>query len=304
MYDSLRLYGYSDNGFNLSKYLTNPRINTDYSTGEITSINGKVNNLNCRLMEKGLSINGSLSKYYFGDNLRSLTRKDTELAIEKLSDELHFDIKESNVNEIHIAHNFNVKQPIINYYYSLGELKHFKRSEIANETLYYLSKSNKLIFYDKLAEMKNKKEPIPDFFDKTNILRYELRSMRPKKMLKMDQLSGKHLFSENTYVSLMEKWKDYYFQIKRKETLKVKEQIEFDKPSDLKTFLAVVGLTQIDKSYLLNYIETLRTKKNRQTISRLKQAVNELFEKTNFTEPNDAAKELDKLVNQAVQYYR
>ena len=52
---------------------------------------------------------GSLCKYYMGNNFKAMGRKDTQRAIEKLSDTLHLPMSLAAVTRLDVAQNFCTK---------------------------------------------------------------------------------------------------------------------------------------------------------------------------------------------------
>ena len=166
MYDSIhfRLQNSEATGIDflneIPQYLDNVGehyYNSDeaYITGELKGLKISLNRFQIKIKD------GSLCKWFLGDNIQTMGRSDTKRAIEKLSDTLHIPINKAHITRMDIAQNFITKHPIEVYLSHLGELKHFKRLEEPNG-IYYSQTDVCLCFYDKIRELKSHNEEIPD----------------------------------------------------------------------------------------------------------------------------------------------
>src|SRR5690625_4486715 len=112
---------------------------------------GSLKNLSVHVSERGVSIIGSLAKYYLSDNMQTLRRQDTEQAIQKLSDDLYLPLQEADVSRIDFAHNFIMQYEPEIYYPCLGDSQYFKRFT-QPESLRYENGNRTKLFYDKQSE--------------------------------------------------------------------------------------------------------------------------------------------------------
>jgi hypothetical protein len=174
-----------------------------------TVITGKLDNYTITVNRGGVNIkNGSICKYYLGDNFKTLGRSDIKQAIERLSDTLHLPVKEAQITRLDIAQNFIVKQPVQVYYNHFGELKHGSRSPVTLngkiETLYYYQSNGLLVFYDKIKEQQAKKQPIPELYQNISVLRYEQRYKgRLSKSFNVERVTAEMLFDEAFYIKVI-----------------------------------------------------------------------------------------------------
>jgi hypothetical protein len=83
-------------------------------------------NYKVNISPQGISFKGSLAKYFLPDNFHTLTRSDSERAIEKMADEIHLPMKQAKVTRIDFAQNFIVKYPPEAYYNYLGDCQHYR----------------------------------------------------------------------------------------------------------------------------------------------------------------------------------
>ena len=280
--------------------------------GELV-VTGKLDNFNITVSRGGVNIKGgSLCKYHLGDNFKTLGRSDTKRAIERLSDTLHLPIGKAQVTRLDIAQNFIVKYPVQAYYNHFGELRNGKRSPITRdgeiEGIYYYQRLGLLLFYDKIKEQQNKKQPIPELYHGRNVLRYEQRYKgRLSKSFNVERVTGSLLYDEAFYVNVINLWKDNYFNIKKLNDITLNMEVMKGK-TDLYN-MGVLALTQMVGGEL-NFISQINEAQMTGILTRkqafdLRQAVTAACKtKDGITAQNDAILELDKKVKEAVTFYR
>jgi hypothetical protein len=121
------------------------------------------------ISEQGISLKGSLAKYFLPDNLHTLTRSDSARAIEKMADELCLPIDRAKVTRIDFAQNFLMKYEPEAYYPYLGESQYFKR--LTQPKAVYWSNGNRTkLVYNKVAEAKKKGTTLPDVWIGQNVI--------------------------------------------------------------------------------------------------------------------------------------
>lgn len=305
MYDTVGMF-LENNSLN-EDLISNPKETYFSNTGEIT-VTGNLENLRVKNNGNKVSVIGSLAKFYFGDNIQQLTRKDSELAVEKISDLLQLPMQESKIFRMDIGNNFILNFPLQNYYSCLGDLSRFKKSQIANnQSLLYTTSTKTLQFYDKVSEVKRTRQSLPEVFTGRNVLRYELQlKKRVTSSLKLSELKAKDLYEEKFYMKGIEFWKDFYFLIQRVNKINFKyEALSMVNAKTLKTQLALIGLKVIGEDHLLEMIETNKNQLDyRQQAKRMKELVKSLSNEPDLTAPNEAINELDSKVKRAVNYFR
>lgn len=174
--------------------------------------NINIKNLKITISVRYIIITGSLSKFYFGDNLHALTRETPRLAIKELSGLLHLNIDEADVMRIDVGANFHMQFRPKTYYSFLGEHLSLKRALYNPNTLYYTSggknPSRVLAFYDKGKESRQKG---------INLLRYEARweNNLSQKLKYSAPIKGKTLYKPDFYEFIITCWKDNYFNIRK-----------------------------------------------------------------------------------------
>lgn len=286
-------------------YLSNV---AEHTFGEGVVITGNVGNLKISLNHFQVKVkDGSLCKWYLGNNFQSMSRKDTQRAIEKLSDTIHLPISKAVATRLDVAQNFITHYPPDVYFNHLGLLKYATRLQEPHG-VYYSQTGGRLAFYDKNQEQKKKREPIPELYDGRNVLRYEQRyTQRIARQFGVAEVTGSLLFDEAFYIDLLNRWRDNYKQIQKIndvifnfETMKTRQQ--FYK-------MGVLSLTE-QMGGQIKMIEQISEAQKRGMLTKkqaydLRQTVIEACKvREGLTVKSDAITELDKKVCEAVRFYR
>ena len=271
-------------------------------------ITGNVGNLKVSISRSQVKIkDGSLCKWYLGDNLKTMGRQDTQRAIECLSDILHLPIDKATITRLDIAQNFIVKHPVEVYLNHLGELRHSKRLQEPSG-IYYSKNEERLCFYDKNREQKNKGELIPELYKDRNVLRYEQRYLRRlNARLGVPEVTGALLYDERFYMDLINRWWNTYKDISKINDI----TLNFQALTSKKELYTMGVLSLVERAG--GEIEILEQIKERQKLGHLTrkqahdlvQAIKEACQiKKSLTTENEAIKELDKKIKEAVRFYR
>ena len=294
MYDTIGMF--LENDFFRENLISNSRETINKETGEII-VTGERENMRIKRRGNKITVIGSLPKFFFGSNVQQLTRKDTEFAIEKLSDELNLPFNESNIFRLDIGANIILSEPLQIYYASLGNKPRFKKSEIANKnSLLYTTSTRSLEFYDKIKEMKRSRQSIPKTLIGRNVLRYEVHlTKRVADSLNLPEVKAKDLYEKNFYREAIIFWKELYFSLPRIRTLKFEmETLPLLNRKKLLSGLAAMQVKNIGEIVLLSMIEASKNNiKHREQYQRMKNLVRGLSNHPDLTEPNEAIKELD-----------
>ena len=277
-----------------------------FSDGE--AITGTLGNLKVSLNAYQVKVrDGSICKWYLGNNFQTMGRKDTQRAIEKLSDTLHLPMEKASVTRLDIAQNFILRHPVDIYFNHLGLLKNATRLVEPNG-IYYSKTGGRLAFYDKNREQKNKREAVPELYEGRNVLRYEQRyTQRVARQLNVLEVTGAMLYDEAFYISLLNKWRNSYRDIQKINDV----TINFAAMRTKQNLYKMGVLTLIEKAGgQVAMLEQISEAQKQGALTRkqaydLKQAINEACSlKEGLTIRNEAIAELDKKVNEAVRFYR
>ena len=277
-----------------------------YSNGVV--ITGSLGNLKVSLNEYQIKIkDGSLCKWYLGDNLQTMGRKDTEMAVEKLSDLLHLPISKAQVTRIDVSQNFIMKFPPSVYMQHLGQMRNAARLEEPN-SLYYRKADCGLCFYDKAREQKAKKETLPELYEGRNVLRYEQRyERRIAKHLEVPEVRAAMLYNEAFYIDLLNRWRDDYKSIQKINDVQLNFEVMRNK-KDLNRMgiLSLVESVGGENAMIKQITEAQQQGKlNKKQAFDLRQAVKDACTIRNgLVVENEAIAELNKKVVEAVRFYR
>lgn len=314
MFDTLNLYlsaldvGDTPIMGTIPNYLERPKGILEPETGAIVCYCGALGNLKVSVSATGVSIkDGSICKWFLGDNLQTMGRGDTERAIQKLSDTLHLPVNKAKVTRLDVSQNIMVRYPVDVYLHHLGELRSSTRLLEPNG-LYYSQRLGRLCFYDKIKEQRNHKEQIPELYQHGHCLRYELRyTNRLSNQLGVPEVTASLLYEEAFYCNLLQRWRDTYLDItKINDTeinisaMRTKQQLY--KMGVLSLIERTGGVTQ-----MLEQISEAQTtgKLTKKQAYDLRVAINDAAKcDGHVTTPNEAILELDEKVKQAVKFFR
>jgi hypothetical protein len=306
MIDDVLLWVDTPAAFNVQKHLDAPKETANMNTGEIV-VTGYYKNLRTRLKASGLSIQGSLNKYLYGNNLESMSRRSVQDSISKLSDELSLSINNGIVYRFDIACNFVMKRPLGDYLSKLGSVRYFKKSEISNlQTVIYSNCNRALIFYDKIAEVKKKGGAIPELFKGKNVLRYEMRFRKRIKDQFKKVVTAADLYDEKFYSAAIKQWKSSYFAISRFNDVAGGLSM-VGGVKELESSLILLGMQaigggevvfqQIESAYRMGKID-------KQQAHRMKNKIKQVMSNPSLTAPPETIKELDKKISQVAMFCR
>lgn len=271
-------------------------------TGEVT-VYGNLESLRVKITGQGVSVNGSLPRYFHGSNALDLTRIDTGRAIEKISDGLHLPMEQAKVYRLDAAQNLKMRKPVIEYLPQLINAPYLKRSEYGDgNTVYFSNGKRALVFYDKISSVTAKHEAMPDNFTGANILRYENRLLRAvaQQFRRKEVLAG-DLSQEAFFNRIIDKWRADYFTINK---ARRPSDINLHSAKKLETSLARHGLKECGGHNSLMSMIKAEQKKGRivkMQAQRMREKVKALAIAPCNEEKTDDIAELDEKINQAAE---
>jgi hypothetical protein len=277
---------------NKSSYLKKDIV--DRETGKI-NYSGKLDNFTIYTKFGKSYVRGSLSKFYLGNNVETLTQETTRLAIEKLSDLLGINPDLAWLSRIDISINLRMNLPIMYYTSCLGDMSRHKKWIIDNySTVMFKNDLREICFYDKTKELIDKKIYFPKLSKNDYILRYELRlRKRVNQQLNLPEIKLSSLYNEDFCHDLIQKLAEYYSSINKTKNIIVKDERMFDSHKKLMNVLAAIGLQEIGgESFLVNQLNQQEMYKMKR--SRLEQTIKKLATNEDFTMQNEAISELDQ----------
>lgn len=315
MYDTVNFWlNRVDAGKDFEKstlYLTNSKETANRDTGEIWST-GSIDNMKVTVSMAGVSVKGSLAKFYLPDNTYTLNRNLVKDAISKLSDALHLDLMKANVTRLDLSTNFIMQNEVTRYFDVLGACTHFNRVQATNNTLYYHNAGRQqkkaMIFYNKARETASRDIELPGVFKGANLLRYESRwNTRLPQQLKEAEVKGCTLYDRQFYGKVVSLWADGYFKIDKKKTIKMDVMDNIRTVSDAANFVCAVALQRLQHDEVQSIMEELKERNvfaDRKYYTRLRDKIKDITGKATITETSDLVKELDSEVRQVLAYKR
>ena len=306
MYDSVNFWVdradmAGGNPFDILPYLSEITEKRSESGGY--SCTGTVRGYSVCALQSGVSVNGSLAKFFFdGENVSTMTRRATQEAISNLGDVLHIDMKRAKVVRADIATVIPTKFQPAYYYGYLGDKVHFKRLQADADTLYYNNHQRVLIFYDKGKEAAGN---MPDVLKDDSLFRYELRFIRRVSAQMKTDVRGETLYNPSFYEKIVMRWYDEFRTIRKiKKQNVMTKQIETVR--DAETALFAHLLQQAGHGIIDNFIDDLKMEKkfkNRERYSELKRKLNTIYASLKG-EPSELGEELEKWIYEQAKYAR
>ncbi|MDO4334635.1 MAG: hypothetical protein Q4C37_02220 [Bacteroidales bacterium] len=291
----------------IASRLSNCKEVIDRETGEARSY-GSLGGLKVTVYESSLYIVGSLAKFYNGSNIYTLNRKDTERAVQKLSEALGADISTAKVSYLEFGDAFLMENPVEEYLKRLGSLPRLHRNPQQGSLYYqYQGEQRKsLVFYDKKLEMKKRKDPLPDGFQNYNILRFELRfkNRLPKQIGWYETVTASTLYDRQFYKRMQSLYRENYFAISKRKMMKPTALKEVCNPKDAFSCLTGLLLSRADTETVADFMSQLAMANvlDRQQLYRFRQMVERAKAKGKHLEEDTLIMELDNQIINACLY--
>lgn len=303
MYDKVKFWLdrglYKDEYSTIVNSLENANTSTDRNGN--TWINGNLGNLKISALIGGLSVVGSLPKYLYGHNVYDLDRHTAKLAIEKIEDDLHISIGEAQITEIEFGATFQMQKDVLEYLLRLGEAPKLCRGGFDTSTLYYKSKGDRptrvLAFYDKAKELDGKRVECPTELRGEKLLRFEMRERgRLGQRLGVPRVITSTLTDRVFYAKMIERYKESYFSISKKNQLKTNAMDCIKTVSQAYDVFVAQLIMQSGPEQAAEFVEGLKRAgvfKDRKDYTRLKHRIARASTSAKFVESDELIKELD-----------
>ena len=241
-----------------------------------------------------------------GDNVQTLTRSDSQKAIEKMQDETLLPIDLAKVTRFDIAANLLMRHEPKVYYPYLGDCQYYKRS-LLPDSVYYSNGQRVKLFYNKAAEAKKQGLRLPEVAAGYNILRYELRfTGRITKQFSRPEITVSTLTDEQFYIEAVNRWLHEYRSIQKQRDIRI-NFADMKTPKDFFRQLQLFAVHEIGQDRLMQAIDEMRSQgtfEKPEYYSRLKKELKELCSTPNLTASSELVTELDKKVSQVSKHYR
>ena len=158
---------------------------------------------------------GSLPKFHMDNNIKSIGRKQTQRAIEHLSDTFSVDFINADVTRFDVGLTVETNYTPETYYPLMGPSGAYTRGIFKN-SLYYRVEQREKSFYDKLKDARAKGMIIPEFLMNAHLTRFELRYLKKiLNQLNVNSLKAHNLYDEKFYIQMLDNWFKEYQSIKK-----------------------------------------------------------------------------------------
>jgi hypothetical protein len=224
-YDTISIYYRFDSEEEYQNYLS--WIKTRLERSAFKKINdtnaliliGWLKNIRVTVSRSGVTITGSLCKFFNGNNYYSMSRNQTMLCILSLQVALGLSLQNAIVRRIDFGCCLIMNAQPENYFTGLGMCGKYKSWQ-REHSLYYETGYKSLIFYNKNSEMMSDRYPLlPDELY-SNTLRYEIRLKRQiNYQLNREQVLVQHLYDISFYNEMIMRWAKEYELIHKNQTL-------------------------------------------------------------------------------------
>lgn len=268
---------------------------------------GRLKNLKVSVTDNAVSVkDGSLTKWYLGNNLGILRRGDIERAFKKLSDTLHLPMHKADVKRLDFGKNISVAHPVSLYLHYLGSNGKYTRLE-QKTALNYKITGRELCVYDKLAEMKHRGDvPLP-LYDGKNVFRYEKRYLQGiAKYFNRESVTVQTLYDEHFYMGLVNDWYKDYLNIQKQKTIKIDMSMITTK--EQYKMIGVLSFVEQQGGKLVAF-ENIKERQTKKELTKkqahdLKELINQSMNLKLQTKESDLIIELDRKMKDAVTYFR
>ncbi len=203
---------------------------------------GNIKNLLILINHNSLTVIGSICKFYYGTNQKTLTYTDLLDAILKLEELLDVELDNATVTRIDLAENLLMENKPESYYSLLIKGGFLKRREDDNG-LYYRSGNRAICIYDKLVQEKQSKNTIEVELEGENVLRYEFRMKNNREISKRLGVTNARLIDViNNYGLLVWYWCKSFDLIPKDIEIEMPSKTTFSTVTEFKNYLAGHGL--------------------------------------------------------------
>lgn len=290
----------------IPNYLEQPKAGMDILTGSKWAT-GRLGNLKVIVSESAVTVkDGSLTKWYLGDNLKIMSRGDIQCAFEKMCDCLHLPMNKADVKRLDFGKNIMLNHSVTAYLPYLGSNGRYTRLE-QKTALNYKITGRELCVYDKIAEIKSRGDTIPPLFEGRSVGRYEKRYLQNiARYFNRQAITAQTLYDEQFYMELINDWYKDYLNIQKQKTFKIDMSMVTTK--EQMKMLGVLSLVEMQGGKLAALANIRERQLKKELTKKQAHDLKELIEQSSklklHTKQSDLVMELDQKIKEAVKYYR
>lgn len=282
----------------------------DTNTGECTMTSGTIGGVKVIMYPNGVSIIGSLPKYYNKSNVFTLDRAKTDEALGMLSDALHVDLGKAIVTGLEFGTQFPMMKPTGVYLRRFGDVPRLKKERVGDSTIYYKSAGKRqgktLIFYDKTEEAQTKGIQTPGLLAGMPLLRYEARfNGHLANQFKVHEVLGRTLTDETFYRNMVKIWQYQYFAIPKTKETKYSVMDNIRTANDAVNIFFARLINQTGQDEIGDFVNELKqngTFQDAKYYTRVKKRLQEIAATISEDFAHDDIRELDDAIRNAGAY--
>jgi len=275
---------------------------------KIITWTGNLNNLRISQHHRGITIEGSFPKYYYGDNVYPMSFDTVALVIDSISEKLNVDCSNSKILRLDLVLDISLSHKPADYLPALDELPRCTKYVIDDLTVLFKNTVRELVFYDKKQQILADRNKRVNMRNKIhvddlprNLLRYEYRMKKIKDIINSN-LYVKDLNNLALREKLVTLPKHNYLKIVKKP---LKSPL-FCIPEgyDIYKTLAMYGITAVGgTSAIYSEIDNLYYQQRVQKAKRWrwKKAIRDLTRRLNTITNDELLTELDSKVDDATE---
>lgn len=283
---------------NLRSIITGTETKYNHETASELLI-GHYKNFQVTITDKRVTVNGSLSKYYFGNNVQTLSFSEVNIALLQLSKELGIPLLRGEIRRIDMALSIPLDHNIVKYYKSFADTPRYSK-DTHKHGIRYTRGNIVLALYDKTFDAVTSNQ----FTHGGDVLRIELRIM--KRVRRTVSPTAKKLFllqllSSTMKTKLVQLWIKHYTSIEIKKTFTDLTVAKGWK--DCSKYLMLEGIKNIELCNWLNEIDQLAKVNNwsAETKSDVKKKSREVYSTSHLASKNDYIEEINQKIDQVLR---
>lgn len=246
----------------------------------------------------GTSCKIGLPNFRHGSNIYLSDPQETKEGIEELSDTLAVDVSLFDSTRIDFALTLVMNTIPSTYYSMLGEMRGLERLVNSN-SLYYQNSQEQFVLYDKSLQARKAKMKIPAELVDLNLLRGELRLVKPKRILKRP-IPGKSLY-DPTFIKILSNRLQKRFDSIQK-LFPVRLNMDgIRRPKDFYECLEVYAVSQIGSENIRQMIDELKINRafpNTKAYQRLHERIKKLAGQNRFSDASPLLEELTRKIRE------
>ncbi|MCQ4139852.1 hypothetical protein [Chryseobacterium sp. EO14] len=246
-----------------------------------------------------LSFNGSLPKFYYGNNLAQLDWITLRNAVDLLSATLCVDISDAVLTRVDFGFSFVLRKPITDFLVCISDYPRKNLLDCKTSKKFF-SSVNAVSFYDKIKELKSKQKEsyysLPEIIQRSKILRYEIQLKSSLNIIfNKDVFRINDLFDRKIQIEIQNRWINMYNKT-NKISLSGNSHFLLEEHNGIYKFLSYHGIEKVQYKNVLRIIESLnfKIKSSSSKKSKMKALVKKIIDEVNNkTNDNNLLIELD-----------